>query len=184
MTATTAGTSILPVQGWIKANQGAQGWEKALMRMPPEHAHELRGIILPQKHYPTAAYVASLEAAAALDGSPDFYERYGEWAAFYMINAFFRFLLRFKSPAWVVKRSAHVWGTFHSTGEWKLEVDEKTRRMRGELADFAIVNANYCRVVMGWWRGAGKMTGAPKANVQHPQCRALGAPTCVYTAEW
>ena len=184
MTATTAGTSILPVQAWVKNNLGDQGWEKVLARMPPAEAQELRGILLAQKHYPTASYVAALESAAALSGLSDFYERYGEWAAHYMINAFFRFLLKFKSPGWVVKRSARVWRTFHSTGEWNMEVDEVKRRVHGVLSGFAIVNPNYCRVVMGWWRGAGRLTGVPDAHVEHPQCRSLGAPTCVFTAEW
>jgi len=184
MIPTTSGTSILPLQAWIKANLGQQGWEGVLLRVPAEHAHELRGILLAQKKYPTAAFVAALEAASELDGSADFFERYGEWAAHYMINAFFRFLLRFKSPGWVVGRSTRVWRTFHSTGEWKFQVDEGERRMRGELADFAVVNANYCRVVVGWWRGAGKLTGAPKPRVEHPHCRARGAPTCVFVGEW
>ena len=130
MLATTAGTSILPLQAWVKSNLGEWGWEKILMRVPAEHAHELRGILLAQKKYPTVAFVAAIEAAGELDGSPDFFERYGEWAAHYTINAFFRFLLRFKSPGWVVSRSARVWHSFHSSGEWTVEVDEGARRAR------------------------------------------------------
>src|SRR5690349_21053158 len=120
------------------------------MRMPAEHALELRGIILAQKRYPTEAFVTALEAAAALDGTPDFFERYGEWAAHYMINAFFRLLLKLKSPGWVVSRGMKVWRTFHSTGEWKVELDEKAKRFVGALSDFAVVNPNYCRVIQGW----------------------------------
>ena len=184
MIATTAGVSILPLQAWVKKHQGEHGWEQLLVQLPHEHALELRGILLAQKRYPSATFMAALEAAAVLDGEPDFFERYGEWAANYSINSFFKFLLRFKSPGWVVSRSGRVWRSFHSTGEWTFDMDEKARRVRAELADFAIVNPNYCRVVIGWWRGAGRLTGAPDPNVAHPQCRARGAATCVFTAEW
>jgi hypothetical protein len=184
MIATTAGTSILSLQAWVQSNLGGQGWESVLLQLPAEHAQELRGILVSSKRYPTAAFVAAVDAAAELDGRPDSHERYGEWAAGYMINAFFKFLLRFKSPAWALGRGMRIWRSFHSTGEWKLEVDESARRLRGELSDFAIVNPNYCRLLVGWIRGAGRLTGAPRLRVAHPYCRARGAPACVFTGEW
>ena len=179
---TTSGASLLPLQTYAKLHLGDSGWDQILAIMPAQQALELRGIILPQRWYPTEAFVAALEVVGAKLGTEKFFETYGEWAARYKINAFFRFLLRFTSPNWVVTRGMKIWRSLHSHGEWQVELDD--HHFRGTLSNFGVVNPSYCRVVVGWIRGAGRTTGLDDPQTSHPECRAHGFPACLFVAEW
>jgi hypothetical protein len=179
---TTSGNSILNLSRFLSEGHGEGAFAAVLAEMASEDATALSGIILPQIQYPTASYIAAVDTACRLFDPDRMPERFGEWAAHSTMNSLFRFLLKFTSPAWAVSRGTRIWRTFHSTGEWETEIGE--RSFRGTLRDFAVVNGNYCRVVAGWIRGAGRLTGADIFNVSHPRCRSSGSPVCVFTAEW
>jgi hypothetical protein len=55
--------------------------------------------------------------------------------------------------------------------------------MRGTLRSFAVVDADYCRVLTAWIHRAAEMTGV-RGDVTHPECRARGAPADVFTGWW
>jgi hypothetical protein len=180
--ARTLGTALLSLQDFLEKEHGPGAFGKVLDRMSRRHAEPLAGILLPVEWYPTECLVAALDAAHKLFGPEDFHERYGMSAADYQLNHFYRFLLRFTSPGWMFDRGTRIWHTSQTSGTWQVERSE--RAMRGTLSAFGVINANYCRVIVGFIRRAAQITGAPEARVDHPRCRALGSPACDFVLQW
>ena len=150
--------------------------------LPPEQRSEYTRWIQPMAWYPTAGFVALIGAARDHYRWPRLPEAYGEAAAMQELTLFHRFILRFTSPNWLIRRGSEVWQTYHNTGSWIIEA--WPNRIRGTLRDFGIVDGMYCRVLVGWFRRAGELTGARTMKVLHPHCRATGASTCVFVGEW
>jgi hypothetical protein len=178
----TSGALVLGLRTYVERLHGDDAFPRVLERLDAESAAPFQQLILPQRRYPTASYVAALDAASAAFDDPDFYDHYGEWLARYSINGLFRFVLRLHSPGWVLDRGLRIWRTFHDSGEWEVEVSDHS--FRGALRGFAVVNGGYCRSIAGWIRGAAKLTGIRNANVAHPECTAIGAKRCLFVADW
>jgi hypothetical protein len=178
----TSGAALLALQRYFVHEHGDDAFDRVLERLPAELAEALRGIILPVQWYPTEAFVGAIEAAAVIDGRPDFFEIYGTAAAEFEITAFQKVLLRLTSPAFLVQRTGRVWNRFHDTGTWEVEGHGKT--MRATLREFAVVSEGYCRVLTAWLRRAGQLTGSKGGNVEHPACRARGDEACLFTGWW
>src|SRR5262245_34106192 len=135
----TSGNSLLNLSTYLNEHYDTGAFARVLGELRVDQANALSGIILPQRHYPTEAYVAAVEVASSLYDPERLPEHYGEWAASFTIHGLFRFLLRFSEPTWVVARGTRIWRAFHSTGEWETEIAEGI--FRGALSDFAIVSA-------------------------------------------
>lgn len=175
------GASVLSLQVFLRKTYGEDVYDRALDRLPPEEAAPMRGIILPVNWYPTEAYIRALHVAHRLTGDEEFFERFGAFAADYQINAFRRVLLRFASPVFFLDRAGRLWARSHDTGTW--EVEGGNKRVRGTLRDFAVVDVDYCRVLVAWIHRASEMTGT-RGETVHPECRARGDDACVFDGRW
>jgi hypothetical protein len=176
-----SGKSVLGLQHYLTRHHGEGAFDRVLLRLPDAERAAFSGIILPTQWYPTSTIITAMEIGRDLFGPTDFFERCGEESARYAINSFYRFLLRFKTPHWILQRSTGMWRQFHSTGLWEMQMTENS--FEGELKDFALPGT-YCRVLVGWIRGAGRLTGARNAEVTHPWCRNRGSPRCLFVARW
>jgi len=176
-----AGSSLLSLQLFLKKSYGEDVYARAIERLSPADADSVRGIVLPVNWYPAQAYMLLLRTARQLSGDDAFLERYGAFAADYQINMFRRFILRFASPVFFLDRAGRMWDRSHDTGRWQIEGGD--RSMRGTLRDFAIVDADYCRVLVAWIHRASQLTGT-RGKTTHPACRAKGAEACVFEGSW
>jgi len=179
--AKVAGSSLLSLQVFLRKAYGDDLYTRALDMLPGDEAEPLRGIVLPVNWYPTPAYIQMIKAACKLSGDGEFLERYGAFAADYQINAFRKFILRFASPVFFLDRAGRMWNRSHDTGVWEIEGGD--RRMRGTLREFAVVDADYCEVLVAWIHRASQLTGT-RGNTTHPACRARGAEACVFEGRW
>lgn len=179
--AKVSGSSVLTLQVFLRRTYGNNTYEHAVERIPSDKASAFEGIVLPVNWYPTEAYLAILHAAQEVTGDIDFYERFGAFAADYQINAFHKLLLRFTSPVFFLDRAGRIWSRSHDTGRWEIEGGD--RRMRGTLRDFAIVDGDYCRVLVAWIHRASQLTGT-RGQTVHRACRARGAEACVFEGWW
>jgi hypothetical protein len=179
--ANIAGGSVLSLREYLERRHGPGAFHSALDLLPEDQAGPLREIVLPVRWYSARAFVGTLHAAHALWGGNTFYEDYGAFAAEYEINAFQKFVLRFTSPMFFLERAGRMWRRFHDTGTWTVE--GSAQRLRGTLRDFAIVDADYCRVLAAWLLRAGEMTGA-RGAVTHPECRARAGHVEVFSGWW
>ena len=93
-----------------------------------------------------------------------------------------RVALRFKSPLWLMERGADYWSRAHSSGTWS--VQGRKGWLRGELRDFAVVDAGYCDSLRAWLLRACLMTGASRTFIAERTCRARGAESCVFEGTW
>ncbi len=179
--AKVAGSSVLSLQVFLTKTYGPRAYEDALDRLPPDAAAPMRGIVMPVNWYSTDAYMAALHAAHDRSGDPAFFEKFGIFAADFQINAFRKVLLRFTSPAFFLDRAGRLWARSHDTGRWEVEGGE--RRVRGTLRDFAVVDADYCRVLVSWIHRASQLTGT-RGQTVHRECRARGGQACVFEGWW
>src|ERR1044071_3159290 len=84
--ALTSGKSLLMLRQYVETTHGADAFSRVLQAMPPGERANLPNLVLPNSWYPTVSVSAALEAAQREFGPIDFYERYGEWAAGYVLN--------------------------------------------------------------------------------------------------
>ena len=176
-----SGKSVLGFQHFLSRHYGEEAFERVMLRLPEAERNAFGGIVLPTNWYRTETVVTAMEIARDIFGPADFFERCGDESARYAINSFYRFLLRFKTPHWILQRATGMWRQYHSSGVWEMQMTEHS--FEGELKDFALPGT-YCRVLVGWIRGAGRLTGAHKAEVTHPWCRKRGSSRCLFVARW
>lgn len=176
-----SGASVLSLQVFLRRTYGSAVFDRCLERLPEADAAPMRGILMPVNWYATDPYVAALHVARDLTGDAEFFTRYGAFAADFQINAFRRVLLRFTSPAFFLDRAGRLWARSHDTGRWDVEGGNK--RVRGTLRDFAVVDADYCKVLVAWIHRASELTGTHGQTV-HRECRAHGAKACVFEGWW
>jgi hypothetical protein len=179
--ARVSGASVLSLQVFLGRTYGLGTYERVLDRLPPEEATPMRGILLPVNWYATHPYIRALHVARDLTADDDFFERFGAFAAEYQINAFRRVILRFASPAFFLDRAGRLWARSHDTGSWEVEGGHK--RVRGTLRDFAVVDPDYCKVLVAWIHRASQLTGT-RGQTVHPACRARGDEACVFEGWW
>jgi hypothetical protein len=179
--AKVSGSSLLSLQRFLRRSYGEDLYARTLESLPEGDAEPLRGIVLPVNWYPTTAYIHALKTAASLSGDDGFYDRYGAFAADFQINAFRKFILRFTSPSFFLDRAGRMWSRSHDSGQWEVEGGDK--RVRGILRGFAIVDADYCRVLVAWIHRASELTGT-RGQTVHPACRARGDEACVFDGSW
>ncbi|HEY3822755.1 MAG TPA: hypothetical protein VGL81_36575 [Polyangiaceae bacterium] len=181
LVAQVAGSSLLSFQRFLRETYGEGVYERALDALPAEDAAPMRGILLPIHWYATHPYIRALHAAHALTGDASFFEKFGVFAADYQITFFRKFILRFATPVFFLDRTARIWARTHDTGTW--EVEGGTKRVRGTLRDFAVVDADYCRVLVAWVHRASQLTGT-RGETVHLACRARGDAACVFEGWW
>jgi hypothetical protein len=134
--------------------------------------------------YPEESVLGLMDAIAAVKGDK-VYDEMGRFAAEFDLNFIHRFLLRFKNPLWLLDRGARLWSEYHNTGRWKITAGEDGKSLTGELEDFGIVRASFCRSLTSWILRAGQMTGAKDLVVEHTRCRAArNARGCVWEGHW
>jgi hypothetical protein len=179
--ASVSGASVLSLQVFAHKAYGEGVYEQALDRLAEDDAAPLRGIVLPVNWYPTHAYIRALHACHELTSDADFFERFGAFAADFQITAFRKFILRFASPVFFLDRAGRLWARSHDTGTW--EVEGGNKRVRGTLRDFAVVDADYCRVLVAWIHRASQLTGT-RGQTVHRACRARGDSACVFEGWW
>jgi hypothetical protein len=172
----------MSLSAWTQKVHGEDGFAKVLAAMPAHHAAALRDPIAPISWYPTVAVLEAIHTTGRLFGPADFHDAYGVHSAEYAVNRFYRMVLRFTSPGFVLGRAGTAWRNYHDTGEWALEVGD--RHYRGRLRGFGVVDAAYCRVILAYKRRVAELTGGKSIVATHPQCRADGADECLFDIRW
>ena len=177
------GTALLATRAYLEQTHGADAFDRTLMLLRSDHQAVWSTTPLADQWYSHEAVLAMDDAAAALFG-PDIFEEIGAYVAEYDLNFVHRFILKFTSPMWIMDRGAKLWSEFFNSGRWTITPGEGPKSLVGVLQDFAIVNPRQCRIIAGFVRRAGELTGARNIKVEHPECRSRGAAACVFTAEW
>jgi hypothetical protein len=75
-----------------------------------------------------------------------------------------------------------LWRRFQSSGEWRVERADK--RATGVLSDWGVVDEVLCRELIGYIETMLAHGNCTNVRLEHPQCRAHGAPDCVFIGTW
>src|SRR5438034_4514766 len=148
----TSARSLFALRDFVERQQGAGSFQRLRHTLAEKHGIEMDPVLVISRWYPTEWLVTALNVAHDLWGPSDFHEQFGRSSADYQINLFMRFLLKFTTPSWVMQKGIEIWRQGHDSGVWRLE--RTPGRIRGSLSDFGVVDAGYCRTLMGFFRRA------------------------------
>ena len=177
------GTGLLATRAYLEKQFGPEAIAQMLGQMPASLAEPIRGIPIAHEWYPEESVLGLMDVAAAIHGDL-VYDQMGAFAATYDLTFIHRFLLKFTSPMWLLDRGARLWSEYHNTGKWKIEKGPTPKSLRGELEEFGIVRATFCRALTAWIARAGELTGAKDIVVAHTRCRSTASRACVWEGHW
>jgi hypothetical protein len=179
------GSAYLSTLAFIDTHFGALAKERVLARLSPEDRAILGSAPLAIQWYPLAPFPRLLRAMEAELGRGDLAlvtER-GTWAAVQDMRTVHKVLLKLVTPQWVIDKGMKIWPNFHTTGRWEAK-RQGDKAARASLHDLGVVDEAMCATLKGWILGLLQLAGIKNATVDHVECRARGAATCVYQVSW
>jgi hypothetical protein len=179
------GSAYLSTLAFIEAHYGAGARERVLSRLPPEDRATLGSSPLAIQWYPLAPFPRLLRAMDTELGRGDLSlvtER-GTWAAMQDMRTVHRVLLKLVTAQWVVDKGMKLWPNFHTSGRWESK-RAGDKFARATLIDLGVVDEAMCATLKGWIIGLLTLAGVKRPHVDHVECRARGAATCVYNVSW
>ena len=179
------GSAYHSTLAFIETHFGATAKERVLARLSPEDRELFGHMVLPIQWYPLAPFPRLLRAMEAELGRGDLSlvtER-GTWAAVQDMRTVHRVLLKFVTPNWVIDKGMKIWPNFHTSGRWEAK-REGDKAARATLYDLGVVDEAMCATLKGWIHGLLQLAGIKHAVVEHTECRARGAASCVYQINW
>lgn len=91
-----------------------------------------------------------------------------------------RWYLRLVRPSFAIRYMNMYWRRSHDTGTWRSSMNGS--EVTAELRDWTIVNRNLCMPLLGYLGRTMELFGGRISQLEHPECRSLGAPACLFRA--
>lgn len=107
----------------------------------------------------------------------------GRFSAGWAVNTILKFLLRFRSPHWIVEKSGSLWSHYHDSGRWEFDPPED-KKLCGRLHDFAVNDPAFCARLRGWICGAVELTGGKNCQIAEIRCVSRGHGFHEYRGSW
>ncbi|SRR5258708_6199396 len=182
--ATTKGTILRSLLKFIGKDLTPEQRANAIAALPEADRQvvEQPSILATQK-IPELTLNRLTEAAAAAKGEAldSFGNRAGRAELSDAVGVY-RFLTIVLTPAALLHKASSLWSTVHSHGQLLIE-NETAGSARIRLTDFPSEEA-HCARLTGWFEGAGVMTGAKNARINHDVCMVRGASDCQWQLTW
>jgi hypothetical protein len=178
------GVNFVGARHFVEQYRVPGAWPKVVAAMPAEH-RDIANEALPVGWYPTEAFIALLQAIDRELGSGPLtiMPELGRFQAEHDLNVFFRFMLRFWSPAILIEKAAQVWDRYHDSGVWKV-TRLGDHRVVGEVTGWLGASDVICSSSTSYIRRLFELVGASKASVEHTQCITRGDDRCAWTIDW
>lgn len=179
------GSAYLSTLAYIETHFGGIAKHKVLSRLTPEDRSLYGGVMLPIRWYPLDPFPRLLRAMEQELGRGDLkivVER-GTWTAIHDMKTVHRVLLKLMTPSWVIEKAAKLWPNFHTTGRWEVKRTGE-QSANAILHDLGVVDEAMCATLKGWILGLMTLAGTQNPTVNHDECRARGARSCVYATTW
>jgi hypothetical protein len=183
MAGTTKGLSFLNVSLFAKHAFGGDGPTRVLEGMSKEDQQALAGVV-PVGWYDLELYARYIKQLVRVDGRGNLrlLVEYGRFSAEQDISKVYKLLFRITSPGMIFDQSMKLWHRFQDTGSWHVERGD--RRASGILSDWGCVDEALCHELIGYLEALLAHGKCKQVRVEHPKCRAHGAPSCVFTCTW
>jgi hypothetical protein len=178
------GMALLDVRLFVERQGGAGSWDRLKALLSPDDAAQLDAVVA-VGWYDVHLYVRIICALGPVLGRSTFdaARELGHFAAKHDLAVIHRLFLRLANPAYVLEKAGEFWGRFYDSGKWTVTRETDTRA-KGELSGFAVADRVYCEFLRSYLIELFELVGARAVRFAHPQCRALGARSCVFSGEW
>jgi hypothetical protein len=180
----TKGLGFVNIREFALERFGLEGWVDLLAELSAEDRAEIEAIVS-MGWYSLPLYARTLHALDKVRGTGDLQlvGQLGKYQAERDLKTVHRAFLRMANPSFLLEQSGEYWGRFHDTGKWTIERLSPTR-VRAYLDGWALADAALCRELSGYLMKAFELVGARNPRLDHPQCRARGAPRCLFLGSW
>ena len=177
------GTAFLHDEEYVVKTFGPDVWGEVLAAMTPADV-EVRAGIVAVGWYENALLIRSMLAMEQVlhDRDPKIIETLGRYAAEADLTRIHRVFLHMANPAFVLEKSAELWGRFFDTGVW--EVTRVPRGADAVLSGAGVVHEIFCRNLTAYLHRLFELVGAKAVTVRHTECRARGDARCAYVIRW
>jgi hypothetical protein len=168
---------------WIRKHHGEAGVGRVLTDLgsrSAEHAHVIRGAVVPSLWVPFPALMAFIESIDRIFGQGDLALAgpLAAHAARTNMPLLYRMFYKLGSVEYIMSKAAAVWLTHYDSGR------ATTRKVPGgmhfSLIDFATPHRVHCRTVLGWAQEIVVLSGGRVTAAREIQCRLDGASECEF----
>ncbi|HZI09127.1 MAG TPA: TIGR02265 family protein [Myxococcus sp.] len=170
----------------LRQHGGQVRVDEVLRRLPPEDQAVLRKMILPIAWYPMELNLR-LDSAIAEVLSPEDKRRafidMGRASAEESLHGAQHVFVRPGDPHFLLSQAPQIYRFYYAVGS---RTYEKTGPRAAVLRTFGAENVTEadCLTIIGWHERAIELSGGRSVSVEHPLCRARGAPHCEYHCAW
>ncbi|HYC61987.1 MAG TPA: hypothetical protein VEK79_20720 [Thermoanaerobaculia bacterium] len=181
---TVKGSPVRSLQKFVEAELTPEQRETMYRNLPPEYATRFGRPILPTETVPIHMLNRLTEEAAKAKNETleAFAMRAGREAAGDAVRGIYRFFALVMTPAAVLGKAAQIWGTLYNRGEMRVEEQTDNSaciRVRNFPAEIAS-----CSRATGWIERLAELTNVQDLKIEHSECFAKGAESCVWKLEW
>ena len=170
---------------FVKGHFGDEGLSRLLASLSEGDRTLLTDGLLPAQWYP-------FELGERLDtcimrtlggGSPATFRRLGARSAEVNLSGVHQVFVHPGDPQALLRRAPAIYKLYYDTGY-------RTYESLGEMSCRLVTHESEsyseadCQTVIGWHERAVAMCGGHNPRVEHPRCRARGAPVCEYVISW
>lgn len=163
---------------------GAEAVERVLGALSAADRQILEGAALVGWYpvEPVMAYHHKLDQLYG-HGDLDLCVEVGKFSAEWALNTVLKFFVRFRTPHWLMERSASLWGRYHDSGRWEI-LNDPNVPLLARLHGFEVRDPAFCARFRGWLIRAVELTGAKEPRVVEPACSCRGQAYCEYQVRW
>jgi predicted hydrocarbon binding protein len=176
--------SFAGARKFVEQHHGEPAW-KSIVASLSESDQATVSSVVAVGWYPVMTYIALLRAIEKKIGGGRLaaMDALGRFQADHDLNVFYRFVLRFWSPAVLIEKTAEFWGRYHDTGTWDVR-REGDHRVIGSLSQWAGAEERMCAATVAYIARLFELVGAESPRVQHPECLARGGRRCLFVIDW
>lgn len=159
------GTAILPVEVYVRAQWGENGWERLLERVSPETRKVLQGRIIQVSWYPQAVIAEIYQAVADLfaGGDLNYCRKVGREAADYGLTFIHRLIFKLQSPSLLVSRGAELWASYYQPST--VEVSEESPGKILAVVKGLETSPAHLHSIAGWMERVAELIGGRDVKV-------------------
>lgn len=159
------GTAILPVEVYVKAQWGQQGWGRLLERVTPETRIILQGRIIQVSWYPQAVIAELYQAVADnfAGGDISYCRKVGREAADYGLTFIHRLIFKFQSPSLLVSRGPELWASYYQPST--VDVSEENPGKIVAVIKGLETSPAHLHSIAGWMERVAELIGGRDVRV-------------------
>ncbi len=172
------GIKIANKREFVRERFGPQAWEALLATLEEEDRARIEAVD-PGAWYEVGLHERLLEAMCRHFHADDaLLLALGRADADRELSTVHRWFLRLMRPSFAIRNMNLYWRRAHDTGHWRSW--QEGTAVSAELRDWVVVNRSACLTVLGYLGRTLELFGGRVGPLEHVQCRARGAPSCVF----